>query len=100
VLFVIESYGLIAAMELGQYIKRLSASERASFAVDVGTTLGHLNNVAYKQRIASASLTKQIALRSGREVAEWDSRPGDWHLIWPELVGTEGAPPVPTVVEV
>lgn len=22
----------------------------------------------------------------------WDERPADWHRIWPELVGTEGAP--------
>lgn len=25
----------------------------------------------------------------------WDLRPDDWHLIWPELIGTEGAPVVP-----
>lgn len=24
----------------------------------------------------------------------WDVRPRDWHLIWPELVGTDGAPDV------
>lgn len=28
-------------------------------------------------------------------VALWDLRPDDWHLIWPELVGAEGAPAVP-----
>ena len=31
----------------------------------------------------------------GREFARWDFRPDDWAGIWPELVGTEGAPPVP-----
>lgn len=25
----------------------------------------------------------------------WDLRPDDWHLIWPELVGTPGAPAAP-----
>jgi len=30
-----------------------------------------------------------------REFRRWHFRPNDWHLIWPELVGTEGAPPVP-----
>lgn len=25
-------------------------------------------------------------------VSRWDLRPDDWHRIWPELVGTEGAP--------
>lgn len=28
-------------------------------------------------------------------VMRWDLRPGDWHRHWPELVGKEGAPPVP-----
>jgi len=25
----------------------------------------------------------------------WDLRQEDWHLIWPELIGTQGAPMVP-----
>lgn len=25
-------------------------------------------------------------------VRRWDLRPADWHLIWPELIGAEGAP--------
>lgn len=28
-------------------------------------------------------------------VRRWDLRPDDWHRIWPELVGAEGAPPAP-----
>lgn len=28
-------------------------------------------------------------------VRRWDLRPDDWHLIWPELIGTEGAPALP-----
>ena len=28
-------------------------------------------------------------------VRRWDLRPDDWHQIWPELVGAEGAPDVP-----
>lgn len=30
-----------------------------------------------------------------RVVMRWDLRSDDWHRIWPELIGTEGAPPVP-----
>lgn len=29
------------------------------------------------------------------ELRRWDLRPKDWHENWPELIGTEGAPPVP-----
>jgi hypothetical protein len=28
-------------------------------------------------------------------VRRWDLRPDDWHRIWPELVGADGAPQVP-----
>lgn len=28
-------------------------------------------------------------------IRRWDLRPNDWHLIWPELIGNEGAPEVP-----
>lgn len=27
--------------------------------------------------------------------SRWELRPDDWHLIWPELIGIEGAPDVP-----
>jgi DNA-binding transcriptional regulator YdaS (Cro superfamily) len=33
---------------------------------------------------------------AGWKVRRWDMRPGDWHRIWPELIGIQGAPPVPT----
>lgn len=32
---------------------------------------------------------------AGRKVMRWHLRPQDWHLIWPELIGAEGAPAVP-----
>ena len=28
------------------------------------------------------------------EMLLWDLRPHDWHVIWPELVGAVGAPPI------
>ena len=27
-------------------------------------------------------------------VRRWDLRPDDWHRIWPELIGAEGAPQI------
>lgn len=83
-------------MHLIDFIKRLKPGERADFAVEVGTTVGHLNNVVYGTRVPSAALARQIAIKTRREVPEWQLRPEDWHLIWPELVGAEGAPAIPT----
>lgn len=86
-------------MKLSTYIKRFSPEQRAAFALSVGTTLGHFNNVAYAQRVASAALTKQIAIATSREVCEWDLRPHDWHLIWPELINDESQSFIPTTQE-
>lgn len=36
-----------------------------------------------------------IELATAGAVRRWDLRPDDWHRIWPELVGADGAPPVP-----
>lgn len=32
----------------------------------------------------------------GGVVKRWHLRPDDWHRIWPELIGAEGAPAAPT----
>ena len=38
-----------------------------------------------------------IELATAGAVRRWDLRPDDWHVIWPELVGLEGAPGVPAI---
>ena len=35
------------------------------------------------------------AIHAATGVPRWDLRPDDWHRIWPELIGADGAPPVP-----
>jgi DNA-binding transcriptional regulator YdaS (Cro superfamily) len=44
----------------------------------------------------SAERCPAIEQATGRVVCRWDLRPEDWFAIWPELVGTEGAPAVPS----
>lgn len=44
-------------------------------------------------RTASPALARAWADLSPEDRL-WDLRPDDWHRIWPELIGTEGAPPV------
>lgn len=38
----------------------------------------------------------EIEAATERAVRRWDLRPDDWHRIWPELIGADGAPAVPT----
>lgn len=43
----------------------------------------------------AAERATQIEQATRGAVRRWDLRPTDWHLIWPELIGAEGAPSVP-----
>lgn len=72
-------------------------------------TLGGTGWVARRLRIAPASVSewrskgipegRRIELAADIERAarlpRWVLRPDDWHRIWPELIGAEGAPAVP-----
>lgn len=40
-------------------------------------------------------LALDVERATNAQVRRWDSCPDDWHRIWPELIGTEGAPAVP-----
>lgn len=71
--------------------------------------LGGTSQVArlVRTRAASVSEWRRVGIPDGRliELAaeierrggprRWHLRPDDWHRIWPELVGAEGAPPPP-----
>lgn len=47
--------------------------------------------VGRRLRLAVVADQRNIARR-------WDLCPDEWHLIWPELIGTPGAPPIPITV--
>lgn len=51
-------------------------------------------NVEYWLRTARIPVEQCAAIEraTGGTVRRWDLRPQDWHLIWPELIGAEGAP--------
>lgn len=80
-------------MELLEFIKSLSPEGLETFAVDVGTTVPHLRNVAYGARVASAALAAQIQVHSGGKVQVATLRPKDWHLVWGAAVNQTMHPP-------
>jgi DNA-binding transcriptional regulator YdaS (Cro superfamily) len=73
-------------MELLSFVRSLTLTEFEAFAVAVGTTVGHLRNVAYRQRKASAALAAQVEIHTSGAVTRKMLRPMDWWLIW----GDEG----------
>lgn len=56
----------------------------------------------YADRLPGAENCVSIEKATDGAVRRWDLRPDDWHRIWPELIGAEGAPavsPTPTTAE-
>lgn len=49
----------------------------------------------YADRRPGPTYCTAIEQATERQVCRWDLRPEDWHLIWPELIGAEGAPAAP-----
>lgn len=49
----------------------------------------------YADRQPSPEYSVAIERATEGAVRRWDLRPHDWHLIWPELIGMEGAPSLP-----
>lgn len=66
---------------------------REAFAADCGTTLGHMRNAIYSKGAKRLSPAVCSALHLRHGIPRWHMRPEDWHLIWPELIGADGAPP-------
>lgn len=88
--------------DLRTYLNELPRGDVGAFAKRVGATRIYLSQLAARQdgREPSPRMCVVIERESERRVRRWNLRPSDWHLIWPELIGTEGAPPVPQQQEV
>jgi DNA-binding transcriptional regulator YdaS (Cro superfamily) len=74
-------------MDLKAYLKTLSLPERAAFAERCGTSLGHLNNIAYGLRTCAEQLAMAIEEYSGGAVAVETLRP-DLIERWRYIRGT------------
>lgn len=59
-----------------------------------GLTPAFLSQIAKGVRGVPAERAVSIERATGGIVRRWDMRPDDWHRIWPELIGAEGAPDV------
>lgn len=61
-------------------------------SLDVSPVL--VSQWANGDREVPAERCPAIESATGKAVMRWDLRPHDWHVIWPELIGTKGAPKV------
>lgn len=47
------------------------------------------------KRQMPADLMAELERLCGQRLRRWHFRPRDWHRVWPELVGADGAPEMP-----
>ncbi len=73
-------------MKLIDHLKSLGTREaREAFAVECGSTLGHLQNIGYGYKPCSPALAVALERESGGSVTRPELVP-EWRDIWPELV--------------
>ena len=72
-------------------------TKRAELARRLGLHEQYVYQCLTGRKTLAAPMCPAFEAASDFEVRRWDLRPRDWHLIWPDLIGAEGAPSVPTV---
>lgn len=81
-------------MDIKTYVAERGAM--AVLAKKLNVSHAFLWQLVNGRRSVSAERATQIEIATDGKVRRWDLRPTDWHRVWPELVGVDGAPPVPT----
>lgn len=81
---------------LQQAVDRLGG--QAALAAAVGVKQQHVWNWLSRKSVPTDHCAA-IEAATSRAVMRWDLRPDDWHRIWPELIGIEGAPAIPEKAE-
>ncbi len=85
-------------MDLKNYTDDLPHGGVAALAKELGISSVYLSQLSARQneRQPSPELCVLIEAATARKVMRWDMRPDDWHRIWPELIGSDGAPNIET----
>jgi len=74
---------------------KLSAANRRRLAEVAGISEAYLYQCLTGRRDMGPAEARRCETVTGGELKRWDLCRKTWHLIWPELIGTEGAPHVP-----
>jgi hypothetical protein len=86
-------------MDLDAFFLQPGAPSMVQFAIDCKCNSDQLRQWrhGYANRRPGPRMCVVIEAVSGQKIRRWDLRPDDWHLIWPELIGTKGAPRPPSL---
>lgn len=84
----------MADMDIAAYLSA-ERGAAARLAKGIGKSPAFVSQLSRMGRPVPPLVAVAIERETQGVVRRWAMRPTDWHLIWPELVGTEGAPPPP-----
>jgi DNA-binding transcriptional regulator YdaS (Cro superfamily) len=84
-------------MELAEYLNP-RRGRLAYIAARLGVASAWLSQMAAGKRPIPPALVPELEVACEGLVPRWAMRPNDWHRIWPELIGADGAPDVPETV--
>ena len=71
------------------------AGSQAALALKLKVKQPTVSEWARGERPVPVERCVDIERATAGAVRRWDLRPDDWHRIWPELIGVEGAPEAP-----
>lgn len=69
--------------------------QRGALAQELGIDPLYLYQVLTGRREMEPKAAVRLEQRSDGRLRRWHLRAHTWHQVWPELIGAEGAPPVP-----
>lgn len=72
----------------------MTATDRKALAEQVGVDEQYLYQCLTGRKAMTPAEAVRVERESGHVVRRWHLRRDDWHRIWPELIGGEGAPEV------
>lgn len=79
-------------MKLDEYLRRQKRGSLAKLAAILGAHAPDVSRWAQGTRPVPEKAAVAIERATGGEVMRWDLRTADWFEIWPELIGSPGAP--------
>lgn len=82
-------------MNLSQYLQSAGRGEAARLARELGVKPVVVSRWQSGAKPVPTDRCAPLERLTELKVRRWHLRPLDWHEIWPELVGVDGAPSVP-----
>ena len=82
---------IVRVMQLSTFLRQ-QRGRIAYIAGHMGWAPAYLSQMAAGRRPVPVERAAELERMCGFEVRRWDLFPDRWSQIWPELVGTEGAP--------